>query len=318
MPNVPRHIALGPGVEFDHVRSMIAVWGDAAVGIGDDAAVLDVPPGERLVVSCDTSLEGVHFRREWISPHEIGYRSAQAALSDLAAMAAKPMGLLVGLTIPRDRASELTDLARGIGEAARTCGVPIRGGDLTHGGELSLSLTVLGSAPLPLARSAVRPLDTIYVTGALGGPLRAVRAWEAGERPTAWCRNRFARPKARIAEAAWLAGRGAHTMIDISDGLASELRHLASASDVQIVLDVDQVPCGEGGTWEDAVRGGEEYELVVALPEDVDVADFERRFAVPLTRVARAHAAGGEQSGVIAHLHGERVDLPTGHDHFST
>jgi thiamine-monophosphate kinase len=91
------HLPLGPGAEFDVVRSLLRQWGSSAVGIGDDAALLDVPAGSRLVVSTDHSVEGVHFRRPWITPEEIGWRATQAALSDLAAMGARPLGLLVAL-----------------------------------------------------------------------------------------------------------------------------------------------------------------------------------------------------------------------------
>ena len=94
------HHALGPGREFDAVRALMARWGDLARGIGDDAAVLDVPPGERLVVSVDSSVEDRHFRRAWLTPEEIGYRAATAALSDLAAMGARPLGMLVALALP--------------------------------------------------------------------------------------------------------------------------------------------------------------------------------------------------------------------------
>jgi thiamine-monophosphate kinase len=295
---------------------MLDAWGEAADGIGDDAAVIDVPPGERLVVSTDTSVEDVHFRSGWITPEEVGFRSTMAALSDLAAMAARPLGLLAAVSVPRGRVDELAPVARGIGQAARDAGAPIRGGDLTAGNELALTITVLGSARAPIGRGGVRPGDAIYVTGALGGPRRAVRAWQAGETPPPWCRERFARPRARIAEALWLAGRGARALIDISDGLASELRHLAHASGVEIRFDVDRVPCGGGGSWQDAVTSGEEYELVVAAPDGLDADAFARAFGLPLTCIGLARAAA--EPGVTARLEGARVDLEYGHDHFSS
>ena len=310
------HLPLGPGGEFDLVRAMLAVWDEAATGIGDDAAVLDVPAGERLVASTDSSVEGVHFRPEWITPEEAGYRAAMAALSDLAAMAARPLGLLAAVTVPRERVGVLAELARGVGSAAMEAGAPIRGGDLTAGSELALTITVLGSARSPLGRGGVRPGDGIYVTGALGGPRGALHSWLAGRTPSAWARERFARPRARLAEAAWLADRGASAMIDVSDGLASELRHLAHASRVEIRLEVDRVPCGDGGSWRDAVASGEEYELVVAVPADLDVDLFARTFGLPITRVATARAAA--EPAVVARLGGERVDLEYGHDHFSS
>ena len=95
-----RHLTLGPGREFDAVRDLLARWGTAATGVGDDAAVLDVPTGSRLVVSTDSSVEEVHFRAEWLTPEEIGWRATMAALSDLAAMGATPLGVLLALTVP--------------------------------------------------------------------------------------------------------------------------------------------------------------------------------------------------------------------------
>src|SRR5262245_42670453 len=103
--------------EFDAIKAMLARWGARAVGIGDDAAVLDAPRGDSLVVSVDTSVEGRHFKREWLSPREIGYRAVAAALSDLAAMAALPVGVLVALGVPRGWRDSLLELADGIGDA---------------------------------------------------------------------------------------------------------------------------------------------------------------------------------------------------------
>lgn len=316
MAHLTPHVALGPGAEFDLIRAMLDAWGDVAEGIGDDAAVLAVPPGERLAVSTDSSVENVHFRRHWITPEEIGYRATQAALSDLAAMAAAPLGILVALSIPDSWRGDLGAIAAGIGGAAREVRTPIRGGDLTSGAALSLTITVLGSAEEPLGRGGAKPLDHLYVTGALGGPARAVEAWEAGRVPVPWCRERFARPRARVREARWLAARGAHAMIDISDGLASELRHLAHASLVELRVDVERLPCGAGGSWREALVGGEEYELVVCTPQEVDVDAFVRTFGVPLTRIGQVRRT--EHPVVTAMFRGERVDLLMGHDHFSS
>src|SRR5712664_3042862 len=117
-PRFHANIPLGHGAEFDAIREMLAQWGDHARGIGDDAAVLDVPAGEQLVTSTDASVEGVHFRRDWLLPAEIGERATAAALSDLAAMAATPLGLLLALGVPDDWREELARLAGGVGVVA--------------------------------------------------------------------------------------------------------------------------------------------------------------------------------------------------------
>ena len=308
--------ALGPGREFDVIRDLVKRWGTAAHGIGDDAAVLDVPAGARLVVSTDATVENVHFRRGWLTPSEIGFRAATAALSDLAAMAASPLAMLVAMAVPVEWHSVLGDIGDGLGEAAREFGAPITGGNLTGGNELAITVTVLGSAAQVLRRHGARPGDSLYVTGALGGPGAALRAWERGDSPYAEHRARFARPTARIREAVWLAAHGAHAAIDISDGLLADARHLAAASGVAASLELEAVPRVAGVVPGDALRSGEEYELLVAAPR-LDEHAFAHAFSFPLTRVGTVVSAGGEMPGARVRSHGAFVDLPAGHDHFS-
>jgi thiamine-monophosphate kinase len=309
------HLSLGSGGEFDAIRAMLRVWGASASGIGDDAALLSVPESESLVVSTDASFEGVHFRREWLTPREIGARAAAAALSDLAAMAATPIGLLLALGMPADWRAELDALAHGVGELAAASGCPIVGGNVTRAAELSLTITVLGSSARPLTRAGARPGDVLYVTGALGGPGAALDALLGGARPRDVDRARFAAPRPRLAEARWLAERDATAAIDISDGLVSDAGHLAAASAVHATLDVASLPCIEGIPPERAASSGEEYELLVTFPPSarVDVDAFLARFGIPLTLVGRVT----DGDGVSLERRGERVDLPIGHDHLS-
>ncbi|HXT48965.1 MAG TPA: thiamine-phosphate kinase [Gemmatimonadaceae bacterium] len=306
--------SLGPGREFDLVRALVARWGTLAAGVGDDAAVLDVPAGQRLVASTDSAVEGVHFRREWLSPNEIGWRAAAAALSDLAAMAAEPLALLVSLSIPDAWLTEIPDLADGLGNAARAAGARIAGGDLTSARELCIGITVLGTARAPLLRSGARADDLLYVTGRLGGPLAALRAWQRGAQPAADARERFAHPIPRLREARWLAHHGAHAAIDVSDGLLSDAAHIAAASNVRLAITLDALPTAGGLSPDDAARSGEEYELVVASPHALDVDEFARRFDIPLTEIGRVQAGDAE---VVATLHGARVASGGGFDHFS-
>src|SRR5690349_2458955 len=110
-------IELGPGREFDIIRELLARWGPRALGIGDDAAMLEVPAGEQLVVSADSSVEHIHFERAWLTPREIGYRATMAALSDLAAMAAAPLGVLLAIGLPKSWLDAVGELGDGVGEA---------------------------------------------------------------------------------------------------------------------------------------------------------------------------------------------------------
>lgn len=312
-----KNIPLGTGREFDAIRALLARWGDRASGIGDDAAVLDVPAGEQLVVSTDASVEGVHFRREWLSPREIGGRAAAAALSDLAAMAAAPLGLLLALAVPDDRHDTLAELAEGVGKVAAREHCPIVGGNITRalGDALSLTITVLGSTRTPLRRAAACVGDRVCMTGRLGGPGAALRELLAGRVPSAANFARFASPTPRIREARWLAERGAHAAIDISDGLLADATHLAAASEVTLSLELDHIRCVDGVLPAEAAASGEEYELLVTIPGDVrDLArEFETRFSVPLTTIGVVEPA----SESALRTHGVRVDPARGHDHFS-
>src|SRR3954467_2880788 len=162
------NIDLGPGKEFDLVRTLLAEWGQSAQQIGDDAAVIAVPAGEKLVVSTDTSVEGVHFRRDWLNYFEVGYRATAAALSDLAAMAARPLGIVIALTLPEADRHEARALAIGIREGASAVLCPIVGGDLSSGKSLSLTITALGAVTNPLSRAGAEVGQRVYVTGRLG------------------------------------------------------------------------------------------------------------------------------------------------------
>ena len=306
---------LGPGGEFDLIRALMARWGERARGIGDDAAVVDIPAGERLVVSTDSAVEGIHFRRAWLTAREIGYRATASALSDLAAMAATPLGVLISIALPDEWRPDAGAIADGIGEAVELCAVPIVGGDLTRGSELSITVTVMGSAVAPLMRNGARPGDRICVTGVLGGPGLALEALVANATPERGARERFARPMPRLREARWLAARGATAAIDISDGLVADAGHLAAASGVRLLLDLDRVPHAAGTTALGAAASGEEYELLVALPPSAAVHDFEQLFRLKLTSIGEVVAAAAP--GVETILRGERVAPPRGYDHFS-
>ena len=307
------HLALGEGREFDAIRAMLEEWGPRASGVGDDAAVVAVPAGEQLVVSTDASMEGVHFKRAWMSATEIGERAASAALSDLAAMAATPLGILLALAVPERWQDELPELARGVGWAAARTRCLIVGGNLTRGSELSLTITVLGSAREPLGRAGARAGDRLLVTGRLGGPGAALRELLAERPPSPDDRARFVAPAPRLDEARWLAARGARAAIDISDGLLADAAHLARASGVTLAFDLSAVPRVEGVTAEEAAASGEEYELLLAVPPEatMDLDAFTREFGILITDIGRAMEAGAELVGID----GGGPAPPLGHDH---
>ncbi|HXT18355.1 MAG TPA: thiamine-phosphate kinase [Gemmatimonadaceae bacterium] len=309
-------IALGPGAEFDAIRELLARWGTRAQGVGDDAAVWSPPRGDRVVASVDTAVDGRHFRRDWLSLREIGYRAVAAALSDLAAMAAHPSGVLISLVVPSDARESLGELADGFGEAVTAARTVIRGGNISSGSELSITTTVFGHAFAPLMRSGATPGDKLFVTGRLGAPGAALTALRRGERAERF-HERFAHPVPRLAEARWLAWQGASAAVDISDGLVADAGHLAAASDARIVIDAPRLPLIGGIDARDALVSGEEYELLVTGPA-FDTRAFEARFGIPLTEIGRVRQP--EASGVGVHVKdamGARVEISAGHDHFS-
>jgi thiamine-monophosphate kinase len=196
-PHVHAHVAMGNGAEFDAIRAMLTRWGPLAEGIGDDAAVLEPPPDLRLVVSTDASVEGVHFRTGWLSAEEIGARAAAAALSDIAAMGGEARWVLVALEVPAAWQGELSALADGIGRLVQDANARIIGGNITRGERLALTLTVIGGSPSPVLRSGARVGDTLWVTGRLGGPRRALGS--ASRRPCRGCaRGRGSPRSARV------------------------------------------------------------------------------------------------------------------------
>jgi thiamine-monophosphate kinase len=305
-------VALGPGAEFDTIRALLARWGARAIGVGDDAATLSVARGDQLVVSVDSAVERRHFRPEWSTPREIGYRAVVAALSDLAAMAAIPTGILLAITLPDAWRAKLDELADGIAEGADTVRAPIIGGNMSGGTELAITTTVLGSAFAPLRRGGARVGDSVYVTGVLGGPAAALRSLEAGHGVGAH-HERLKFPCPRVHEARWLAERGATAAIDISDGFIADLRHVAAASRVTIDVVGASVPHVDEVTLNTALSGGEEYELIVTTARAFDVEEFRARFGLLLTQVGRV--TDGERAEVT--LDGARVANISGHDHFS-
>lgn len=298
-------VAMGPGGEFDLIRRFLASdpepGGSVVVGPGDDAAVLV----GGWVLSTDLSVEDVHFRRAWITDQEVGYRAAAAALSDLAAMAAEPVGILVSMAIPASGDVDAEAVQRGVREAAGVVGATVLGGDVSRSpGPLFLDVTVVGRTPAPVLRAGARPGDEVWVTGELGGAGAAVALWNSGREPEPALRGAFARPTPRVAAALELARAGvAGAMVDLSDGLAGDAGHLAAAGGVRVVIETDLIPLNPAladallpaDALEAALRGGEDYELCfAAAPGEVDRAgDLAARAGVRLTRVGRVEAGEG-------------------------
>lgn len=311
---------LGPGPEFDRIRAIASGLGPRAAGLGDDCAFLEIG-GTTLALSTDVSVQDVHFRREWLSLEEIGWRATAASLSDLAAAAAEPIGVLAALTMPEtEPESSFASIMAGAGDAVASVGGVVLGGDLSRGSAISLTVTSVGRTDHPIRRRGARPGNGLWVTGTLGGARAALLAWKVGRRPDPAARARFAHPEPRIAMGVLLETNGATAMMDVSDGLAGDARHLAAASGVVLRIDLDRVPRHPSVDAEAraagetpasfAARGGEDYELLVTLPASFAGTDI----GVPLTRIGSVEE--GEPGRVIVEQRGAQVTL-TSYDHFA-
>lgn len=210
---------------------------DVVLGIGDDAAVLRARG--LLVWTVDSAVEGVHFDLDWLEPEDVGYRATQAAVSDLAAMGARPLGAVSNLGLPKQFAKrDLERLVRGQAQAAKELGCPIVGGNLARARELSITTSALGISRAPLLRSRARAGDELWLLGEVGLARAGLLAFQEGcskKRTLAAAVRAFARPRARLREGLSLVGR-AHAALDVSDGLAGDAQHLAQASRVAVVI----------------------------------------------------------------------------------
>lgn len=295
--------ALGGGREFDLIRGFLAgarSRPELQVGAGDDCAVLTVAP---FAISTDLSVEHVHFRRDWLAAEEIGYRAAVAALSDLAAVAAEPVAALVSFAFAdADADAWAPAVMQGVNEALAEYDVALAGGDVTRADSAVIDVVVIGKADPFLLRSGARTGDSIWVTGTLGGAAAAVAHWLEGAEPAPALRERFARPRARIAEAAVIRAQ-ATACIDLSDGVAGDAGHIAAASGCRLVIDARLLPVHAGATLAQALSGGEDYELCFTMPPGITPDIGATRIGVVVTG-----------SGV------EIVNGPAGagFDHFST
>ena len=291
----------GEFAAIERLRRRLRGPPDGEVWIGDDAAVLG-PPGGRLVLTTDLSVSGVHADLGLIGLDDLGWRALAAAVSDVAAMGARPVGAVVAVAGPPS--TDLDLLYDGIDASSEAHRCPVVGGDLSESDGLVIAVAVMGHLVGdlgPVLRSGARPDDHLFVTGPLGAGsagLRSLRDRAAlgggsGRGSGKSARGRAAsgkaasertasdkeaasdaeiviemahrRPRARLDEGETARVAGATAMIDISDGLLADLGHVADASSVGYRL--DEVPVFPGATIEDALGGGEDYELVVATPD---------------------------------------------------
>ncbi len=295
---------------------------DVVLGVGDDAALLNVPSGSTLVAAVDTIVEGVHFP-VGTDARDIGYRAMAVNLSDMAAMGAAPAWALLSLSLPKSEPAWLEGFAAGLYELADRHNVALVGGDTVRG-PLVLTVQILGLLPAgkALRRSGAKPGDLVYVSGVPGeaaAGLAVIQKEMAGGDAVAFLQQRFLRPEPRVALGRALLDVASAAM-DVSDGLLTDLGKLCRASGCAASLDLESLPSSPQmhSLFDDAacdrfaLAGGDDYELLFTVPPD-RVASIVR-----CTRIGRILAAEESPGAVHCFRYGQQVDVDApGFDHFS-
>ncbi len=325
-----------PLAEFSLIDRFFAAHarrrGDVALGIGDDAAVVNLPPGEQLVVAVDTLVAGVHFP-ETATAADIGHKALAVNLSDLAAMGAAPRAALLSFVLPP--ALPLADfdaIVDGFMALGAAHGVTLLGGNVTRSpGPLLVDVTAVGTVRRrrALTRLGARPGDEVWVSGAIGSAaagLQSLSARRPDRAAMAGCEAAFLEPEPRVRLGVLLGrNRAASSCVDLSDGLADGLRQLAAASGVGLVVDAAAIPIADAarGWFEGsgcdpvtaALAGGDDYELLFTVrPRERRRLEAVRRQArgVPVTKIG----AVVREPGVVLARGGVSEPVPSGYAHF--
>lgn len=291
-------------------------------GIGDDAAVVEVPEGHQLVISTDTLVSGVHFFPD-ADPYDIGYKSLAVNLSDIAAMGASPLWFTLSLTLPETNLEWLKLYAEGLFQLSESSGATLIGGNMARG-PLSISITIFGSVPRgdSLLRSGARPGDDIYFTGIPGMAALGLSMLKGQISPvSSVCVQRLNRPEPRLAVGQFLRSC-ASACIDISDGLAADLGHILKASQVGARIELNSIPRFEvlpglkpETLWELVLGGSDDYEMCfTAHPRHRALIEGHIWNDVPVSRIGRITAEPGIK-WVGAEGEEMRLDIK-GYQHF--
>jgi len=255
--------------------------------IGDDAAVLDASGHDKVLLTSDLVIEGVHFDRSISSPQDIGWKALAVNASDAAAMGGRPWRCVV--CVAGANSDDLDLLYEGLLEASAAYGCPIVGGDVSDGALLVVSVALLATTEgaTPVFRSGARCGDALFVTGPLGSSAAGLRELLSDKAARGPRIEAHRRPKARVDEGMAAARSGATAMIDLSDGLGLDLHRIAWASGVG--FDLDTVPVFDGATHDEAIGGGEDFELLFTAPNEKDVrAAFHAAGLRPPIAIGRA------------------------------
>lgn len=291
-------------------------------GIGDDCAILRIPPRHEALVTTDFSLEGIHFRRDWHPPDSVGHRCLARGLSDIAAMGGIPLAAFLSLALPENLPQKWVDeFMGGLLNLAKKFDVSLAGGDTAQSPSgIMADIIVLGSAPKGKAirRSRARPGDAIYATGALGGAAAALEMQRAGKKLHPRNFPRYSYPEPRIAVGKFLREHSLATaMIDSSDGLSTDLAHICEESGVGAEIKEHLIPRAmiskSPVDFKFALHGGDDYELIFTAPPKKKVP--ARIAGVPITEIGRVVKS---KKIALIETGGKSKELnPLGWQHFS-
>jgi thiamine-monophosphate kinase len=285
---------------------------DVILGIGDDAALLEMPAGHSIVCCSDLMVEDTHFIRTLHPPDSIGYKAVAVNVSDVGAMGGIPMHFLISLAAPADLELDWVDgFYTGVQQACLDFNVSLAGGDTSSSRSIFIDVAMIGRVRTGTAvrRSGARAGDNIYVTGTLGGSTRGLNLLRSGNRSDhSVKRHLYPTPRHRAGAA---VSARAHAMIDVSDGLSSDLSHIVKESGVSAKIYRDRLPVAEGASESEALHGGEEYELIIVAPELP--ADIE---GIRVTQIGEIVTSAGEHQVVLVDGTTESVLNPQGWDHY--
>jgi len=285
---------------LDRLRAAIPTPVGARVGIGDDAAVVDV--AAPVVIGVDAVVEDRHFRHDWVSADDVGHRAAAAAMADVAAMGGTPAALLVAVTVPPDTTVDwVTELLLGINDEAEQVGAGVVGGDLTRGDSIVVSVTAMGSAEQVVRRDGAEVGDVVAIAGRQGWAAAGLTVLSRGFRSPRSLVQAYGRPHPPYDSGPAAAAAGATAMIDVSDGLMADIAHLARASGVVVDLESELIPVADQLqetssafnvdplTW--VLAGGDDHSLVAAFPAGTALPQM-------FTAIGRAVVPGTNGPGV--------------------
>lgn len=294
----------------------LAVPPNVTVGVGDDCAVF-APLGQ-AAVSTDAMIEDVHFKRAWSSPHDVGRKAVASSVADLEAMGARPLGIVVSLSMsPELEASWVLECGRGIKDECATCGAALIGGDVTRSAQIGIVVTAFGDLEgrPPVLRSGARPGDTVAYIGRLGMAAAGLAVLGRGFRSPGAVVRAHRVPEPPYGQGIVASEAGATAMIDCSDGLLSDLGHVAKASGVSIDVDSSRLDVEEAQrTVAAAIGGGDPMSFILTGGDDhALLATFPGRPPAGWTRIGRVVAAS-ESPGVT--VDGEPYAGTPGWRHF--